>query len=153
MHSYRFHHFGDGELARELTTRATTDRVQLAELLACMAEFDARQLYRPAGYPSMFAYCVGALAMSEDGAGKRIYVARKARRFPAVFPALADGRLHLTAVVTVGHWLTEANAVELLRAQLGDDVLAVLHLIALTRGQERAGAEEAARANEERADR
>ena len=36
-------------------------------LLADIAEFDARKLYRPAGYSSMFAYCVGSLHRSEDG--------------------------------------------------------------------------------------
>jgi hypothetical protein len=116
MCSYRFGHLGDGALARELATRASSDRVQLAELLACLAEFDARRLYRPAGYPSMFAYCVGALGMTDDVVGKRIYVARKARRFPAILPALAEGRLSLTAIVMMGNLLTEATAPELLRA-------------------------------------
>ena len=52
----------------------------------------------PAGYPSMHAYCVHELRMSEDVASKRIHAARAARNFPAIFAAVADGRLHLSGV-------------------------------------------------------
>jgi len=40
--------------------------------------------------------------------------ARAAQRFPEILPALADGRLHLTAVVLLAPCLTQANAGELL---------------------------------------
>jgi hypothetical protein len=59
----------------------------------------------------MFAYCVGELGMSEDATGKRIHAARAARRFPILFHAVADGRLHLTAVAMLAHHLT-AESVE-----------------------------------------
>jgi hypothetical protein len=36
-------------------------------------------LYAPAGYPSMFKYCVDELHLSEDAAYKRIQVARADR--------------------------------------------------------------------------
>src|SRR5437762_10825895 len=68
-------------------------------MLAHIAEVDARKLYVAAGYASMYRYCVGRLKMSEDVARKRIQAARAARQFPAIFAAVADGRLHLTAVV------------------------------------------------------
>jgi len=45
----------------------------------------------------MYAYCVGRLRLSDQSAFKRIRVARAAREFPAIFPALADGRLNLSA--------------------------------------------------------
>jgi hypothetical protein len=64
----------------------------------------------------MFAYCVGELRLSEDAAFKRITAARAARRFPAVFDAVADGRLHLSAVVLLAPHLTEHTADELLAA-------------------------------------
>jgi 5-methylcytosine-specific restriction endonuclease McrA len=62
----------------------------------------------------MYAYCVGELRMSEDTAYKRIQAARAARRFPAIFAAVADGRLHLSGMCLLAPHLTEDTAAELL---------------------------------------
>src|SRR5262245_17986033 len=70
-----------------------------AVLLTRLAEIDERQLYRREGYDSMYAYCVGELHLLEDAACRQIHVARMARRFPAVLVALADGRVHMRAVL------------------------------------------------------
>ena len=64
----------------------------------------------------MYRYCVGRLKMSEDVARKRIQAARAARQFPAIFAAVADGRLHLTAVVKLAPHFTPESAAELLAA-------------------------------------
>jgi 5-methylcytosine-specific restriction endonuclease McrA len=64
----------------------------------------------------MFAYCVQQLHFSEEVAYKRIRAARTARRFPAILPAVAEGRLHLTAVVLLAPCLSSENADELLAA-------------------------------------
>ena len=45
-----------------------------------------------------------------------IRAARTARRFPVIFSAVADGRLHLSAVVLLTPHLTSANAAELVAA-------------------------------------
>jgi hypothetical protein len=76
------------------------------------AEVDARRLYVPAGYPSMFEYCVAELRLSEDAAYKRIQAARAARRFPVLFTALAEGRLHLAGVCLLASHLTPENTEE-----------------------------------------
>jgi len=117
--TYALSHLSDPELVRALHTLVTQDRTTTASLLAHLAEVDERRLYAPAGYPSMFAYCLGALRFSEDATSKRIQAARTARRFPAIFPAVADGRLHLSAVVMLAPCLTEANAADLLAAAAG----------------------------------
>ena len=116
MSTYQLSHLSDRTLLCELEALVTRDRVTTAALLAHIAEVDARKLYLPAAYPSMFAYCVGELRMSEDEAYKRIQAARAARRFPAVFEAVAEGRLHLSAVVLLAPHLTEETAGELLAA-------------------------------------
>jgi hypothetical protein len=87
-----------------------------AALLAHLAEVDARKLYLPAAYPSMFDYCVHELHLSEDAAYKRIQAARIARQFPALFEALADGQLHLSGVCLLAPYLTRENADLLLAA-------------------------------------
>src|SRR5439155_8332359 len=76
----------------------------------------ARRLYLPAAYPSMRAYCVHELHMSEDAAYKRIQTARAARQFHVIFDAVADGRLHLSAVVLLKPHLTPENLDGLLNA-------------------------------------
>src|SRR5258705_1764029 len=97
MPTYDLKHVADGALLTRLSSLVARDRRTTARLLAHMAEVDARRLYAPAGYPSMFAYCVEKLHLSEDAAYKRIHVARIAREFPAFLPALADGRLHMAS--------------------------------------------------------
>jgi hypothetical protein len=111
---YALSHVSDESLLRSLIALITQDRTTTADLLAHIAEVDDRRLYLPAGYPSMFAYCVGELRLSEDAAAKRIQAARVARRFPAIFDAVARGRLHLTAVGLLAPYLTEDTAAQLL---------------------------------------
>src|SRR5262249_8927291 len=88
---YSLTHLSDDVLRRELTTGVTDEKQATAWLLARIAEFDERKLYLPEAYPSMFAYCTGALHLSEDAAKKRIQIARVGRSLPGVFEALAEG--------------------------------------------------------------
>ena len=106
----------DQELLRDLAVLVARDRTTTAALLAHLAEVDARRLYLPAAYPSMYLYCVYELGLSEDSALKRIRAARTARRFPAIFAAVADGRLSLSVVVLLGPYLTPENVEQLLNA-------------------------------------
>jgi hypothetical protein len=116
MSKYSLTHIPDVALARDLVAAAARDRASTAHLLAHVAEFDARKLYRPAAHPSMYSYCVGVLHFSEDAAYKRIQAARAARKFPALFEAVADGRLHLTALVLMAPRLTPENVTGLVAA-------------------------------------
>src|SRR5258705_3908161 len=79
---------------RELVRRSNTVE---AELLAHLAEVDARQLYLEEGFSSMFTYCRRALYFAEGVAYKRIQAARAARRHPQLLEALRSEDLHLTA--------------------------------------------------------
>src|SRR5262245_34737605 len=114
--SYSLKHLTDSVLDRELPARYASHRVSTAEVLAWLAEYDERKLYRPAGYASMFAYCVGQLGMSDDEAAKRIHAARTALAFPILFPAIADGQLNLSAVLLLKPRLAAENADELIAA-------------------------------------
>src|SRR3989442_5672829 len=106
MQSCSFAHVTDAILLRDLSYLVSRDRLTTAMLLAHIAEVDARKLYVPAGYPSMHAYCVDELRLSEDVALRRIQAARAARRFPSLFSALAKGRLNLTAVCLLDPYFT-----------------------------------------------
>jgi len=109
-------HLSNEVLRRELSTKAAKEKEATAELLAHIAEFDERKLYLPAAYESMLAYCVGELHLSEEASKKRIWVARAARECPAVFEALASGRVHLAGLVVLARHLSPGNAQELLAA-------------------------------------
>ena len=109
----------DHEVLPRLATLVEHDRATTCEMLVLIGRAEARRLYAPTEYPSLFRYCVGKLRMSEDMAWKRIQAARAVRKFPAILAMLADGRLHLTAVVRLAPHLTRDNAGELLQAAAG----------------------------------
>jgi hypothetical protein len=112
MRDYRLTHLRDEVLLHDLAGLIVQDRAITATLLAHIAEVDARNLYAPAGFASMFAYCVGELRLSEDAAAKRIQAARAARRFPLLLETVAEGRLHLSGICLLAPHLTEENAAE-----------------------------------------
>jgi hypothetical protein len=119
MKGFSLSHLADHVLLDNLHALVVRDRGTTAELLAHIAEVDARKLYLPAAFSSMYSYCVGELRLSEDAAFKRIRVARAARQFPAVYAAVAEGRLNLSAVVMLAPHLTNKNATDLLAAAAG----------------------------------
>ena len=116
MHPSSLSHLANSTLKHHLEDLVIADRGTTARLLAHMAEFQSRKLYLEDGYPSMYAYCLGELRMSEDVACKRIRAAKAARRFPAILVGLAEGTLHLSGVALLMPHLTEATAGELLAA-------------------------------------
>ncbi len=119
MRPYSLQHLSNSALIRDLKDLVARDRVTTAALLAHIAEVDTRRLYAPAGYPSMFAYCVEELRLSEGATYKRITAARAALKFPALFELVAEGRLHLTAIKFLAPHLTPGNAEELLASAVG----------------------------------
>ena len=99
----------DRELVQELTRRAACERHATADSIRTLIEFDRRQLYLAQGYPSLFAYCTGALHYSEYAAFNRIEVARAAARWPQLLASLEDGSLHLAGARLLAPHLTADN--------------------------------------------
>lgn len=116
MPSYRLSGLADDVLLRQGAASARNEFASTAVLLAHIAEIEARHLYADEGYDSMCAFCVGEWGLCEYAAYRRIGAARLARRFPALFESVADGRLSLTAVNLLEPALTEENATELIAA-------------------------------------
>jgi hypothetical protein len=85
------------------------DRANTAQLLAHIAEIDARKLWAKHACPSMFAFCMERFHMSESVTAKRIWAARTARRFPVILSMVASGELHLSGINQLGKHLTEDN--------------------------------------------
>ena len=130
MKSYCLSHLSDPALVRDLTALVARDRATTAALLAHLAEVDERKLYLPDAHPSMYSWCVGVLGFSEESAHKRIRVARVARRFPAIFQAIADGSLNLSLVSLLAPYLTLENAAELIQEAGGRTRAEVEELLA-----------------------
>ena len=87
----------DDELLERLSTLVDRHRRCEAELVAHLAEVDARKLYLGKACSSMFRYCVEALHLSEHEAYLRIACARASRRFPVLLDMLADGATSVSA--------------------------------------------------------
>src|SRR5258705_12438870 len=96
MQDFALDRVPDGTVLRGLAAAGSRECDALADFLAHLAEVDLRRLYARAGYDSMYTYLVVKLHLSEYAAFKRIEPARVARDFPAIFPAGAAGRLHVS---------------------------------------------------------
>ena len=65
VRDYSLSHVGDQILLRQLASLVARDRTTTAEILAHIAEVDARKLYLEEGCSSMFTYCQHILHFAE----------------------------------------------------------------------------------------
>jgi 5-methylcytosine-specific restriction endonuclease McrA len=123
----------DAELMTTVKQLAANERGATVQLVAHLAEVDARRLYLGEGCSSLFTYCTQALHLSEHAAYRRIEAARAARRFPGILEALAGGALHLTAVSLIAPHLTSDNVDSVIAASTHKTKRDVEELIATVR--------------------
>jgi hypothetical protein len=107
-------HLSDSALIAEVTRCARDERHATAQLVAHLAELDARRLYLGAGQSSLFTYCRDVLSLSDDAAYNRVEAARACRLFPQILDRLVDGALTVTSVRLLARHLTAENHRELL---------------------------------------
>src|SRR3982751_843430 len=113
-----FTNLSDAQLLDEVRTLSARERQATVQLIACLAEVDARRLYLAESCSSLFGYCTKVLHLSEHAAYGRIEAARAARQFPVILDHLAEGSLTLTTVCLLAPHLTIENHVPVLeRAQ------------------------------------
>jgi len=112
-------HLSDQELTAALRRLAQDEREATVALIVHLAEFDARRLYEPAGFSSLFKYCRAVLRLSEDAVYNRIGSARAARRFPVIVDMLLARTLSPTTARLLARRLTPENHQELLSAASG----------------------------------
>ena len=130
MQSHLVSELADHVLIRDAVALVAVGRSNTAALLVHLAEIEARRLYAAEHYPSMFAWCVGELHLSRDAAYRRLRAAGAARKFPALLPAIVDGRLHLSAIVLLAPCLTAAHVDDLIAAATHKDREAIETLLA-----------------------
>ena len=123
-------HLSDDELLEEVRRLAGGERQATAQLIASLAELDARRLYLGQGCSSLFTYCTQVLRLSEHAAYGRIEAARAARRFPVILELLANGSVNLTTVGLLAPHLTPQNHRELLDSACHKSKRDVEHMVA-----------------------
>ena len=120
----------DAEIVARLKDLAASERAATAQLVAHLAELEARGLHLKAGYGSLFAYCREVLALSEHESYNRIEVARTARRFPVILELLAAGSVNLSTVRLLAPHLTPNNHQAVLESARGKRKLEVEEIVA-----------------------
>ena len=106
----------DAKLERNLRQLLALGARTESEVIAHLAEVEARRLHLRAGYRSLFEYCQVALGFSEFEAVFRISAARTAHKYPLVLELLERRELHLSAIHLLRPYLTAENHRELLQA-------------------------------------
>ncbi len=86
----------------------------LARLLELLIVVMRRKLYRGQGYSTIHAYCVRGRHMAEFTAFKRVQAAKAASRHRVILSMVAEGRLHLTAILMLAPHLKGPDAEALL---------------------------------------
>lgn len=104
-----FGSYTDSRLIEAMPRLIAAECGATAVVVAALAEFDARRLWLPLGYSSLFNYCVQHLRLTEDAACSRIEAARTGRKFPLVLECLQRGELSLTAARMLAPHLTPTN--------------------------------------------
>src|SRR5688572_4343540 len=108
----------DDDLIARIAKLTGAAREKTADLVAHLAELEARGLHLAQGFRSLYGYCRHVLHLSEHEAYNRMEAAHAARRFPVILPLLAEGRLHLTAVCLLAPRLGDENHLALLGGAL-----------------------------------
>jgi hypothetical protein len=106
----------DEQLLVKVKALASLEREATSQLVASLAELDARRLYLGEGFRSLFTYCTQCLHLSEHAAYGRIEAARAARTWPVILELLSDGSITLTAVCLLAAHLTADNHRRLLES-------------------------------------
>jgi hypothetical protein len=104
----------DDVLLTHLKRLTGTANELTAQLLAHLAEVEARGIHRNMACATLYTYCVYELRMSEDEAQRRCRASRLCRQFPLLFAMLSDASIHLTGILLLAPHLTDDNHRELL---------------------------------------
>ena len=95
MRRFEYASFESRELHTRVVAALSAERGGKADALGLLGEILARRTFVPEGFADPRDYCVRALGMSQDQAFRRLRAARTVHTFPALLPAVADGRLSL----------------------------------------------------------
>jgi 5-methylcytosine-specific restriction endonuclease McrA len=133
--SLEFIELSDRDLIAAVHHLTAAERSATAQLIASLAELDARRLYLAEGYSSLFTYCTQVLHLSEHAAYGRIEAARAARKYPVLIERLGAGEMTLTAICLLAPHLTTDNHQHLIDLSRYKSKREIEHLVATLRPQ------------------
>lgn len=113
-HPTGFESLSDKDLLEAARTTAQSERGTVASMIRQLCEISHRRLYAKEGYKTMFLYCVKELGLSEGESYRRVLVSEVCIKYPPLFEAIADGRIHLASLALIAPHLTDNNWKELL---------------------------------------
>jgi hypothetical protein len=102
------------DLADHLASLLRREQGALADFLLALAEFDARRLWEPLGYSSLFRFLHRHLRMSKGAAHYRKTAAELIQRVPEVIEPLRAGTLCITSIIELAKVLTPENREEVM---------------------------------------
>jgi hypothetical protein len=102
------------DLADRLASLLRREQGALADFLLALADFDARRLWEPLGYTSLFHFLHRHLGMSKGAAHYRKTAAELIQRVPEVVEPLRAGTLCITSIIELAKVLTPENREEVL---------------------------------------
>ncbi len=105
----QIHKLSSSELKRQTELLAEQEHLQVARLIAHLAEVSLRRLHLELGYRSLFEYCTKRLGLSEGCTALRIQVCRVCRRHPLILDALAGQQISLTVAGKLAPHLKAEN--------------------------------------------
>ena len=91
----------DRKLLSRLEGLVHRERTTTLNVVLHLAEVERRKLYLKLAYASMFEYCTQHLGYSVSAAGRRLQIARCARRHPELVTLLRRNQLSLMAATLV----------------------------------------------------
>lgn len=91
-----FYHLSHNDLIANFSDLVQKERQITAQVLACIAEIDRRQLYLEKGYRSLFDFLVRDYGYSPGAAMRRVDGARLLRELPDVKEKIERGTLTLS---------------------------------------------------------
>ncbi len=109
----------DEELLARLREHVGKGHVWHAQLIAYLAEVEARRLDRLHACSSIWDFCIRKLGMSESEAHRRITAARIVRRFPHVLGHIERGEIHLCGLYALRKFVKSERFEDLLREACG----------------------------------
>lgn len=120
--------------SRELLERARrlvkVENLVAAEFIACLSFIDSTKAAIDAGYPSLFAFCVSDLRLSEASASKRVRTARAARDCMELLSYLRTGELSIDGAAILSPFLHGPGATAVLEAAKGKSLRQLEELVA-----------------------
>lgn len=132
----------------ELERLRRSERGSGVDILAGLSEVERRSIHVDLGHASLFDFCVEVLGYHEGAAWRRIYSARAAARFPALYVYMRDGEVSLSAAARLWPHLTAENVERVLaracRKRHRDVEELILELIQERKAREAAACVEAA---------